>query len=159
MRASRRLADLDFTLMGILDLVERSPTGYAFTDFKTGTPASAKTVAAGFDLQLPLAGWLAGEGALDGHAAAGTDDFGYVRIKGSGDDFKPSSAVPRGKDAKSVDDIIAESIAILRTLITRFDKPETGYPSQPRAQYTHDYGDYDDLARRSEWQAAGPEGE
>ena len=155
--ATRRLDDLEFTLMGILDLVERSPTGYAFTDFKTGSPSSAKTVAAGFDLQLPLAGWLAGEGALDGHAAGATDQFGYVRIKGSNDDFRYQSAVARGKDAKSADDLIAQAIVILRELIARYDRAETGYPSQPRAQYTHDYGDYDDLARRGEWEAAGPE--
>ena len=39
----------------------------------------------------------------------------------------------------------------LKKLIANFDKPETIYYSQPRIQYTHDYGEYDDLARRGEW--------
>ena len=36
-------------------------------------------------------------------------------------------------------------------LITRFDATDQPYLSQPRAQYVNEYGDYDDLARRSEW--------
>ena len=152
--AEHEIADLDFKLVGILDLVEQGPEGYAFTDFKTGSPSSAKTVAAGFDLQLPLAGWLAAQGALARHGKGATAEMGYVRIKGSNDDFKPSSAV--AKDT-SPDELMAQSIAILRKLIRRFDDPDQGYSSQPRAQYTHDYGDYDDLARRAEWLEAGPE--
>ena len=155
--AEHVIEDLNFTLVGILDLVERMPDGtYAFTDFKTGSPSSAAVVAAGFDLQLPLAGWLAQQDALEGHGPGPTAQMGYVRIKGSNDDFKYSSAVKSGKDGTSTAELITQGIAILRTLIERFDRPETGYPSQPRAQYTHDYGDYDDLARRAEWMAAGP---
>ena len=32
-----------------------------------------------------------------------------------------------------------------------------GYASQPRVQLTHDYGDYDHLARREEWMRLGAE--
>ncbi|MGB3455370.1 MAG: PD-(D/E)XK nuclease family protein, partial [Litorimonas sp.] len=150
--ATFRIDDLDFTLHGVLDLVERSPTGYAFTDFKTGTPSSAATVGAGFDPQLPLAAWLAGQGALEALDKAGTDQMGYVRLKGSGDDFRHSHvASPGSSRAKSVDELTAEAIATLRALIAAYDRRETGYSSQPRVQYTHDYGDYDDLARRREW--------
>ena len=158
--AEHVLEDLDFTLVGVLDLVERRDDGtYAFTDFKTGNPSSASVVAAGFDLQLPLAGWLAAQDALSGHGPGDTAQMGYVRIKGSNDDFKYASAVKSGKDGTTPGELMAQSIAILRTLIERFDRPETGYASQPRAQYTHDYGDYDDLARRAEWMAAGPDGD
>jgi ATP-dependent helicase/nuclease subunit B len=52
-----------------------------------------------------------------------------------------------------------EAISILRKLVEAYDKPETGYPSQPRAQYTDDYGDFDDLARRDEWSAMSGGGE
>jgi ATP-dependent helicase/nuclease subunit B len=150
--AKADIAGLDFKLSGIIDLVEQSPTGYAFTDFKTGTPSSAKVVAAGFDPQLPLAGWLAAQGGLDKHPAGTTDDLGYIRLKGSGGDFKHSQiAAPFVRGGSSVDDLIDDAIANLRALIERYDDPTTGYPSQPRAQYVNIYGDYDDLARRSEW--------
>lgn len=150
--ASARLDDLNFGLHGILDLVERSPTGYAFSDFKTGQPSSANVVAAGFDPQLPLAAWLAGEGALDDLPKGETEQLGYVRLKGSGDNFNHSHvAAPQARSGKPVSQLIEEAISTLRELITAYDQPETGYPSQPRAQHTYDYGDYDDLARRSEW--------
>ena len=156
--ARHRIDDLDFTVHGVLDLVEWSPSaGYAFADFKTGSPSSAKTVAAGFDLQLPLAAFLAAQGALDGHGKGATSELRYVRIKGSNNDFNDSSVVAKGKDAMGVDALMAQGEAIIRELIQRFDRADTGYASQPRAQYTHDYGEYDDLARRDEWQAAGPQ--
>lgn len=48
----------------------------------------------------------------------------------------------------------------LKQWINRFDEVETAYPSQVRAQYVDQYGQYDHLARRSEWaSAAGGEGE
>jgi ATP-dependent helicase/nuclease subunit B len=151
--AKAELSGLDFGLKGQLDLVEQSPTGYAFTDFKTGSPATVKTVAAGFDLQLPLAAWLAAQGAMDGHAAGETDQLGYVRIKGSNDDFSHAYVSAPARNAASAGELASEAMDILTKLITAYDDPDTGYPSQPRAQYTDDYGDYDDLARRDEWSA------
>ena len=50
-----------------------------------------------------------------------------------------------------------EAIQALGQLIETYDQIETSYPSQPRAQYTHDYGDYDHLARRDEWMRLGAE--
>lgn len=157
--AKMSLDGLDFTLKGQLDLVERSPTGYAFTDFKTGSPATVKTVAAGFDLQLPLAAWLAAQGALEGFKAGETDQLAYVRIKGSNDDFSHAYVSAPARNAATAGELAAEAITILRKLITAYDDPATGYPSQPRAQYTDDYGDYDDLARRDEWSAMSGGGE
>jgi len=153
------LEDIDFILKGQLDLVERSPTGYAFTDFKTGSPATVKTVAAGFDLQLPLAAWLASQGALEGFDAGETDQLAYVRIKGSNDDFSHAFVSAPARNAATAGELADEAIAILRKLIEAYDDPETGYPSQPRAQYTDDYGDFDDLARRDEWSAMSGGGE
>lgn len=157
--AKTSLEGLDFTLKGQLDLVERSPTGYAFTDFKTGSPATVKTVAAGFDLQLPLAAWLAAQGALDDFKAGETYQLGYVRIKGSNDDFSHAYVSAPARGAAPAGELAADAINILTKLISAYDDPNTGYPSQPRAQYTNDYGDYDDLARRDEWSAVSGEGE
>ena len=158
--AEHVLDDLDFKLVGLLDLVEDGPNGFAFTDFKTGSPTSAKTVAAGFDLQLPLAAWLAEQGALSGLPRGATRDLGYVRIKGSNDDFLHRHVAAPGvrtKDAPDAAALASEAVKIFRELIIAFDRPEQGYSSQPRAQYTHDYGDYDDLARRGEWSLGGEE--
>ena len=150
-KATYTMDDLAFSLIGYLDLVERGPEGFAFTDFKTGQPPSGAEVATGFDLQLPLAGWLAGEGALDGVKKGDTAQMGYIRAKGSGGDFKYSRIDGSSRGLKPADELIKQSIDILRKLIIQFDDPDIGYSSQPRAKYVNKWGDYDDLARRAEW--------
>ena len=46
---------------------------------------------------------------------------------------------------------------IISNLITNYAEADMGYASQPRVQLTHDYGDYDHLARREEWMRLGAE--
>ena len=48
------------------------------------------------------------------------------------------------------------ALSRLQDWVAKFDDPARTYPSQPRAKYTHDYGEYDHLARRKEW-ASAPE--
>ena len=141
------MPDRDFSIRGLMDFVERDPQGYGFVDFKTGSPSSDKVVAAGFDPQLPLAGLIAREGGLKGHPPAQTLELGYMRIKGSNDGFEYK---PLGKE-KPVDVLIDESLEILQKLIDSFDDPTTPYPSQVRAQYKNSWSDFDNLARREEW--------
>jgi len=147
-----KIPDRDFTIRGQMDYVERGMEGYGFVDFKTGTPASDSEVAAGFDPQLPLAAFILREGGLKNHKAAGTARLGYMRVKGSNDDFKYT---PIGKK-KSVNELVDESVETLTKLIDRYDDPKTPYESQVRAQYTNSWSDFDELARRAEW--AGMDG-
>lgn len=150
------ITGLNFTLTGKADLIERSPAGYGVIDYKTGTPSSAKVVMAGFDPQLPLTAWLLAQGGFKGLAKGETIEMGYVRVKGSNDDFSHTQlTVPFVKDGLSAEDYASEAFNSLRELILTYDDPNTAYYSQPRIQYTHDYGDYDDLARRQEWASLG----
>ncbi|MEP4052907.1 MAG: PD-(D/E)XK nuclease family protein [Litorimonas sp.] len=146
------IPDRDFSVRGKMDYVERGRDGYGFVDFKTGSPSSDGVVAAGFDPQLPLAAFILREGGLKGHKPADTARLGYMRVKGSNNDFKYS---PIGKK-KTVDELVDDSIDTLSKLIDRFDDPLTPYESQVRAQYTNSWSDFDDLARRAEW--AGMDG-
>ncbi|MEP3655212.1 MAG: PD-(D/E)XK nuclease family protein [Litorimonas sp.] len=146
------IPDRDFSVRGKMDYVERGRDGYGFVDFKTGSPSSDGVVAAGFDPQLPLAAFILREGGLKGHKPADTARLGYMRVKGSNNDFKYS---PIGKK-KTVDELVDDSIDTLSKLIDRFDDPLTPYESQVRAQYTNNWSDFDDLARRAEW--AGMDG-
>ena len=70
-----------------------------------------------------------------------------MRIKGSNDGFEYN---PLGK-VKPVNTLIDESLETLQKLIDSFDDPTTPYPSQVRAQYKNSWSDFDDLARREEW--------
>lgn len=146
------IPDRDFTVRGKMDYVERGIDGYGFVDFKTGSPASDGEVAAGFDPQLPLAAFILREGGLKNHKAADTARLGYMRVKGSNNDFKYT---PIGKK-KSVGELVDESVETLTKLIDQFDDPLKPYESQVRAKYTNSWSDFDELARRSEW--AGMDG-
>lgn len=148
------IPDRDFTIRGKMDFVEHRPDGYGFIDFKTGNPASDKEVAAGFDPQLPLAAFIAGQGGLAkkkknaGNFPSGeTIRLGYMRVKGSNDGVKYT---PIGKE-KSIEELTEDSIENLKKLIDRFDDPTTPYQSQVRAKFANSWSDFDDLARRGEW--------
>ncbi len=145
-----------FTLTGYADLIEKGPLGYAVTDYKTGAPSTLKVVQAGFDPQLPLTAYILAQGGVKGQGADKVDALNYVRIKGSGNSHDlVHPLTPPAKDGWPATDYAAEAHKALTELIAAFDQLETPYSSQPRAQYTHDYGDYDHLARRDEWARLG----
>ena len=154
--ANYRFEDLDFELRGILDLVERRPDGYSFIDHKTGDPSSVKAIEAGFDPQLPLAAFLAEKGGLEDMKAGPTSALGYLKVKGSNDGFEHREIAQNDHSKlKSPQELADDAVEVLRQLIEVFDKPDTAYYSQPRAQYVNKYGDFDDLARRGEWSGLG----
>ncbi len=155
-RINYTLRPQDFTITGYADLIEKGPSGYGVTDYKTGAPSTLKVVQAGFDPQLPLTAYILAQGGVKGQGADKVDALNYVRIKGSGNGHDlVYSLTPPAKDAWPASDYAAEAYKTLTELITAFDRIETPYSSQPRAQYTHDYGDYDHLARRDEWARLG----
>ena len=59
---------------------------------------------------------------------------------------------------KTVEENQIEAREAFEKLITHFDRADSAYFSQPRAQYTNPYGDYDHLARRAEWAKLGSDG-
>lgn len=142
-----KLPGIDFSVRGVMDYVERGIEGYGFIDFKTGVPSSDSTVAAGFDPQLPLAGYIAAQGGLENLPKGDTAYLGYIQVKGSGGGF---SVKPIGKK-KDVQTLIDDSVSDLVKLIKAFDDPDKPYQSQVRVKYTHDWSNFDDLARRGEW--------
>jgi ATP-dependent helicase/nuclease subunit B len=151
-----KIEPLDFTLTGKADLIEYRPDGYGVIDYKTGAPTSVKVVKAGFDPQLPLTAWLISQGAFNGVSKGDTVQMGYVRVKGSNDDFFHRHLTPpEEKNGLSGEEFAAQAFSDLCELIKSYDKKGTAYYSQPRVQYTHDFGEFDDLARRSEWAALG----
>ena len=146
-----------FTLTGTADLIEKGPHGFAVIDYKTGAPPSANVVNVGFDPQLPLSALMLTEGAFEKQGKGETEELTYIRLKGAGDSDLEEPRVGAGKDPKTGPQFVDFAKEVLTNLIINYDKEETGYDSQPRAQFTHDYGDYDHLARREEWMRLGAE--
>lgn len=151
----------DFVLHGRADRFDRHPDGRVdVIDYKTGSSASPKEVAAGFDPQLPLtAAMVACEGGFPGLGTAPVAGLYYLSLPGNA----------AGGEARRVDggrqpeagELAARAIEDLEGWIARFDDETTPYESQTRAKYTNDYGDFDHLARRGEWASApgGTEGD
>ena len=154
---SHTIEGAGFTITGIADLIERSALGYAVIDYKTGTPATVAEVKAGFDPQLPLTAFLLSQGGFKTLKAGPTQDLAYVRLKGTAAQktiLSPLTAFPGFKPRSkplSASEYMQSALEDLKKLIAAFDNVDTVYYSQPRMQYTHDYGEYDDLARRGEW--------
>lgn len=137
-----------FTLHGRADRIDLTPDGLLdLIDYKTGVPPNKKATKAGFEPQLPLTALIGSEGGFEGVAAGDPGGLIYVRISGSA---KPGEEVRVDKDDPSAE-LRDQYLEILRKLIAEYADPATPYLSQPRAQYTDDYGDFDQLARRGEW--------
>ncbi len=140
-----------FTLTAKADRFDAGPDGIDLIDYKTGSPPSAKAVAAGFSPQLPLQAAMLAEGGFEGVTPGDVRDLIYLRVGGQKTAAEHRSAV--GKDDTAAE-LAGKALDDLRKWVAEFDDPGRSYPSQPRAQFTNAFGDYDHLARRGEWASA-----
>ena len=159
----------DFEVYGYIDHIEAGPAGYAVVDFKTGAGTSASEVSAGFDPQLPLAALMLKEGRVGEYcrktktirhplAPGDTEDLIYGVVKGYNDDAVDNSIV-RARSGQSAEDYREDARRLVQDLVAYFDLADTPYHSQPRSKHTNPYGNYDHLARRSEWVGATDDGD
>ncbi|SDM38565.1 double-strand break repair protein AddB [Maricaulis salignorans] len=148
----------DWVLSGRSDRFDRRADGRLdVIDYKTGTAAKPKVVAAGFDPQLPLTAAMARvPGVFEGLNGEPAGLY-YVRLPGNaegGEEAQIHSMPQKKPVTPPADEMAAKALEDLREWIDRFDRETEPYLSQPRAQYVNDYGDYDHLARRGEWASA-----
>ncbi|MGH6926000.1 MAG: double-strand break repair protein AddB [Propylenella sp.] len=133
--------------------------GLAIIDYKTGTPPSMKEVRS-LSPQLPLEGLIARSGGFDGIAAAEPQRILYYRLTGRGNGGEECDRTQSKRDGQLVTlaDTLASTERRLAELVAHFAKPEAEYPSskvpKPGRRYV---GDYDHLARISEWVATDQE--
>ena len=157
--ARHYVEDVDFTISARVDRIERRPDGYAVFDYKTGTPPSIEMLKVGFDVQLPLTAVMVENGAFKDLPKGDVRTLAYVKVRGLGDGVKEEARTsPDHKKGLTSEEYAANALETFMALVKAFDDPNTAYHSQPRIQYTHDYGAYDDLARRAEWQQLGNDG-
>ncbi|MEQ8404513.1 MAG: double-strand break repair protein AddB [Oceanicaulis sp.] len=143
-----------FTLTGRADRIDMRPDGALdVIDFKTGGAPSKKEVAAGFAPQLPLTAAMAARGGFEDCPSHEPGDLVYVRVSGGKKPGEECSVVkkPGGEEAAT---LAEEARDALGAWVVQFDDERRTYPSQPRAKYTNQWGEYDHLARRKEWASA-----
>ncbi len=126
----------------------------SIVDFKTsGTPPTLKQ-STKFSPQLAILGLMGEAGAFEGLPAAAVGRLSFVSLTG-----KEGEAVLFDKAHTVFDadmrEYLDEANARLVELITAYQDQAQPYLSQPRPQFTDDYGDYDHLARRGEWATLG----
>ena len=144
-----------FKLTGRADRIDVMSDGrIGIYDYKTGVVASAKQVLL-FQPQLALEGAMAREGAFGkefkDRSIAELAWIGLGRVSRS--DVLRSAV---DTDAKpDADAVAAEAFSRLRRLVEAYEDPNQGYVSQARPMFERRFpGDYDHLARVSEWRFA-----
>lgn len=145
-----------FTLTGRADRIDVEEDGrISITDFKTGRAPTAAQIAAQLTPQLPLEAVIARHGGfsrLSGPREA--SELVHVVLRGlEGQDEIESYTghEPRGGDAVTLEQTITEAESRLRGLVRAYADPARGYLSRARPFRKTDRGDYDHLARISEW--------
>ncbi|MDX5360692.1 MAG: double-strand break repair protein AddB [Alphaproteobacteria bacterium] len=142
-----------FVLTGTADRVDLLPDGTAeILDYKTGSGASASTVASGLSPQLPLEAAMLMAGNLGGLGPREVSALTYVELKGGREPGNEKSALG-GKAKKTAAELAAEARTGLAERVARYDDPDVGYLSRLRPQNVSAEGDYDHLARVREWTA------
>ncbi len=143
-RGRFKLPDLDFTLTGTPDRIDRLPDGRLhLIDYKTGTAPSAKDQAQ-HRKQLLFAAVMAENGGFSELGPSEVAKISYLSLA-------------RGEKAVETDllpeDLAAET-QILHDLVSAYLRPQTGYTARRADFRAGADGDYDHLMRYGEWQTS-----
>ena len=142
----------DFTLVAKADRIEIRDDAIDILDFKTGLPASAKQVMAGFYPQLTLTAAIIKAGGFTDIGGKPIGDLVYVRVAPDATTEKPI----RDKDGATSDDLADAALASLKRRLEDYASPTKGYLSWTAPQFLKTRGgDYDQLARLYEWYVLG----
>jgi RecB family exonuclease len=138
---SHFFADLDFTLKGKADRIDRSDAGrFIVYDYKTGSPPTRPQLTH-FDKQLLLEAVMIEAGAFENLPAGVVSEVAHIGL-GASPKFDPVSL-----DIGEVQKIRAEFLE----LISQYQRLDQGYTSRRAMAKMRFDGDYDHLARFGEW--------
>lgn len=139
------------TLTAIADRIDILKDGRAaLYDYKSGKLRTEKQDNS-FSPQLSLTGAMIRAGAFEQIGVREVARYHYLKtLNRDDDDRKNGWGLENGAAAEAID----EAERRLRALAAAYDSTDAVYHSQPRPEFTDDYGDYDQLARRKEWGAA-----
>jgi ATP-dependent helicase/nuclease subunit B len=160
-RLSIPLADgTVFNLRARADRIEERRDGtFTIIDFKTGQPPGTREVYAGFSPQLTLEAVMLMKGAFRGlPAAKDTPALLYIHTTGGRQPIDPRAVEPKGKETRSVAEIVEEHRRRFEGMIARFASGESPYVSRPFPKYARRFSEYDHLARVKEWSLASAGG-
>jgi ATP-dependent helicase/nuclease subunit B len=161
-RGSVELDTVNIRLTGVADRIDLTgPKAADIIDYKTGynpSPAQARTL---LDPQLALEAAALSAGAFRDAGSLVPQDLLYVRLR-PGSRFRADTVnnenSARSDKAKSALDLAEESIDQLTKFVSLLQSGERGFTSRLIPAQQFDFGgDYDHLARVSEWSTAEDE--
>ncbi len=135
------LPQLDFTLTGTADRIDRDAAGALYIyDYKTGSVPSEKQQKA-YDKQLLLEAVMAEAGAFDGLAPAKVAEVAYIGLGGT----------PKFARIAVGPELIEETRDGLTELIEAYQSRMQGYTARRIVESQSFGGDFDHLSRFGEW--------
>jgi ATP-dependent helicase/nuclease subunit B len=142
-----------FKLTTRADRIERRSDGsFAILDYKTGSTPTEPQVRTGLSPQLTLEGAILRHGGFKDLAPGSLSELTYVSVRGR----DPAGEEKRIEFKEGTPDFHADhALARLNSVVARFADPKTPYRSLVSPMWKMRYGDYDHLARVSEWSAGG----
>jgi ATP-dependent helicase/nuclease subunit B len=139
-------------LLAKADRIEQlADSTLAIIDFKTGTPPTAKQAEAGLEPQLSLEAAIAKRALFGDIGKAPTSELIYFKFAAGRSVADPKNGKPLKFDEKTPEQLGEEALAGLVRMIGNYADPDQPYMSKPRVLSVKTYGEYDRLARRSEW--------
>jgi ATP-dependent helicase/nuclease subunit B len=139
-------------LLAKADRIEQlADSTLAIIDFKTGTPPTAKQAEAGLEPQLSLEAAIAKRALFGDIGKAPTSELIYFKFAAGRSVADPKNGKPLKFDEKTPEQLGEEALAGLVRMIGNYADPAQPYMSKPRVLSVKSYGEYDRLARRSEW--------
>lgn len=162
-RAGQEIAEAGIRLTGIADRIDIKTGGQAdIIDYKTGLAPSVNQARALLDPQLALEAAALMRGAFRETGTQTPDNLIYVRLR-PGDRFfadqvnNEHSTRSSKKAPKSAIELATESIDQLAKFVRSLRDGENGFASRLVPEEQQSYGgEYDHLARVSEWSTAEP---
>ncbi len=146
------IAGAPFTLSAQADRIELRHDGtLAILDFKTGSPATDKQIAAGLDQQMPLQAVIGRAGGFEHTPARPVEELTYVAFRSNFEVRSVGDGNRSPLSDVSIPELADTAEAGLVRLISAYRDPKQVFLSAPRVQFVKYQGDYACLARRDEW--------
>jgi ATP-dependent helicase/nuclease subunit B len=146
-------------LIGRADRIDRTADGgLVIVDYKTGQAPSAKSVKAGFSLQLGLIGAMAQAGAVKDvtGTAKGFEYWSLAKNKDGGFGQIKSPVSDKGGDkAIATIDFVAFALSETKAAIENWILGDAAFEAKLHPEYAP-YGDYEQLMRFAEWYGREP---
>ena len=134
---------------GQADRIDRDASGgLVVVDYKSGQPPTAKSVKAGFRIQLGLLGAMAEAGTMEGVSgtATGFEYWSLGKNKQKGFGFIKSPA--KAKNGEKVD-VVPDAVRFAREAVENWILGDAPFTAKLHPEYA--YSDYDHLMRLNEW--------